>query len=86
MFIAWFTGAIRYRYEAYNYALDHLLVETPHVEAIEADNHIAELQLYVEQAERGDFCFDVEGNNGHLKEALPSRVLVAPKDEGKFLK
>jgi hypothetical protein len=86
MFIAWFTRAIRYRYEAYSYALDHLLVETPHEEAVEADSRIAEMQLYVEKAERSDFCLDAEGANGHLEDAIPPRVLIAPKDEGEYLK
>jgi hypothetical protein len=75
MFIGWFTRALRYRYDSYQHALDHLLVETPHEEAVEADEHAGRLAYYVERAESGDFCshdiFQLDGRN----EAVPSRVL-----------
>lgn len=75
--IGWFTRALRYRYDAYSFALDRLLVETPHEEAREADSRLSELGVWVERAERGDFCGDsavrlTEG--GHM--AIPSRVLM----------
>jgi hypothetical protein len=86
IFIAWFTRALRYRYEAYGYALDRLLVETPHEEAIEADAEITALAIYVERAEDGDFC---SGNGLSARDddaAIPSRVLLGPPAEGGYLK
>lgn len=54
--IAKFGAALRLRYESYSYALDNLLVETPHEEAVEVDALLAELAIYAEDAERGRFC------------------------------
>ena len=54
--IGWFTAAVRARYDAYSYALDHLLVETPHEEAVAVDGRLSDLLVYVEAAESGDFC------------------------------
>jgi hypothetical protein len=75
MFIGWFTRALRYRYESYQYAIDHLLVETPHEEAVAADEHTGRLAYYVVRAESRDFCsrdiFDLEDHS----KAVPSRVL-----------
>jgi hypothetical protein len=86
MFIGWFTRALRYRYESYNYALDHLLVETPHEEAIEADGRISELAVYVERAEQGDFCFDASREPRADDGAIPSRVLRPRPGEGVYKK
>ncbi len=54
--IDWFVHAVRYRYDAYNYALDHLLVETPDSQAKAVDAELADLGQGVERAERGAFC------------------------------
>ena len=86
MFIAWFTRAIRYRYESYSFALDYLLVETPHEEAIEADAEITALAIYVDRAERGDFCSDVDIGGYDDGEAIPARELIGPAGEGEYLK
>jgi hypothetical protein len=86
MFIAWFTRAIRYRYESYNFALDRLLVETPHEEAIEADAQITALAVYVDRAERGDFCGEAEVDGYDDAEGVPSRVLIGPAGEGAYRK
>jgi hypothetical protein len=86
MFIAWFTRAIRYRYESYSFALDYLLVETPHEEAIEADAEISALAIYVDRAERGDFCSDEDLDGYDDTEGIPSRVLIGPAGEGDYLK
>ncbi len=86
MFIAWYTRALRYRYDAYNFALDHLLVETPHEEAIEADGRIGELAVYVERAESGDFCFEAGLQIGGDDDPIPSRVLLPAPGEGDYLK
>lgn len=56
MFIGWFVRAVRYRFDSYGYALDHLLVETPHEEARAADARLAVLETYVRRAEAYDFC------------------------------
>jgi len=84
--IDWFVRAVSYRYESYGYALDHLLVETPHEEAIQVDGLLSELGIYVERAKRGDFCSGgvspVYKDNG----ALPSRVLMPGQGEGAYRK
>lgn len=75
--IGWFVAAVQNRYESYNYALDHLLVETPHEEAIGANAALSDLAVWVEAAGRGDFCGGPvvrAGRGGGV--ALPSRVLV----------
>jgi hypothetical protein len=51
-----FVVAVRYRYESYGYALDNLLVETPHAKAVEVDSLLSELARFVGKAEAGDFC------------------------------
>lgn len=58
--IGWFVRAIRYRYESYNYALEHLLVETPHEEAVRVDGLLSQLLTWVERGERGDFCGGID--------------------------
>lgn len=74
--IAWFVRAIRYRYESYNYAMEHLLVETPHEEAVQVDGLLSQMLTRVEQGERGDFCSGAgiyaDGNDGRI----PGRVLM----------
>lgn len=80
-FIGWFTLAVRYRFDAYSYALDHLLVETPHREAVEVDRRLSELHIHVERAERGDFCSGgVSFGDAHDR-ALPSRVLIRERED-----
>lgn len=74
--IGWFVRAIRYRYENYNYALEHLLVETPHEEAVRVDGLLSQLLAAVERGERGDFCSGagLYADAGDGK--VPSRVLM----------
>jgi hypothetical protein len=87
MFIAWFTRALSYRYESYNFALDRLLVETPHEEAIEADAEITALAIYVERAEQGDFCFEDDPDfDRDADGSIRSRVLIGPAGEGSYRK
>lgn len=86
MFVGWFTSALRYRYESYNFALDALLVETPHREAIDADGEISALAVYVERAERGDFCSGIDPGQGYGREPIPSRVLMNDGDAGLYRK
>ncbi len=80
--IDWFVRAVSYRYDSYGYALDHLLVETPHEEAIEVDGLLSELGIYVELAKRGDFCSGSLGPVYKDNGALPSRMLMQEKAEG----
>jgi hypothetical protein len=78
--IGWFVAAVQNRYDSYNYALDHLLVETPHEEAVAVNGALSDLAVYVEAAQRGDFCSGLvvrPGKGGGV--ALPSRVLLQPR-------
>ncbi len=81
-----FVRALAYRYEAYSYALDHLLVETPHEGAVAVDGRLSELATWVDRAEAGDFCatgWQPEDAGGT---ALPSRVLLDGRHEGTIRK
>lgn len=74
--IAWFVRAATNRYDSYNYALDHLLVETPHDQAVGVNGLLSDLAVYVEAAQRGDFCDGgLPGRNNHGQRALTSRML-----------
>ncbi len=54
--IGWFAAAVKLRYDSYSYALDHLLVETPHEEAVGTDALLSQLAGYVDAARGGDYC------------------------------
>lgn len=54
--MAVFSAALSFRYESYALALDQLLIETPHEEAMPLDGLLSDLATWVEAAERGDFC------------------------------
>jgi len=84
--IGWFARSVSYRYESYSYALDHLLVETPHEEAIGANARLNELAVWVEAAQRGDFCGDFGSHGNRDSTAIPSRVLRSAPDEGPYRK
>lgn len=84
--IDWFTRSVRNRSDSYSYALDRLLVETPHEEAIGANGQLSDLAIYVEAAERGDFCSRIGQSHAGGKGAIRSRVLVTVPDEGPYLK
>lgn len=76
-YIDWFVRALRYRYESYSYALEQLLVETPHEEARIADAWLGGLEHFVLRAESGDFC--AEGTTwaqGSGEGAIPGRILM----------
>jgi hypothetical protein len=73
--VAWFVRAVRYRYDSYNYALDHLLVETPADQAKGVDATLAALGQGVDRAESGAFCGH-DGAPGPIRPvtaAVPSR-------------
>lgn len=79
-YIQWFTVSVRYRYESYSYALENLLVETPHEEARQLDARLSEYAIWVERAEAGDFCsgtINIYGDDGRGK-APQSRMQSRP--------
>jgi len=76
-FIDWFVRALRYRYDSYSFALDRLLVETPHEEGEAVDARLREMESYVLHAESRDFCAGKGGRNVYTGQtALPARVLM----------
>ncbi|MBK8085943.1 MAG: hypothetical protein IPK28_20100 [Devosia sp.] len=84
--VAHFVSALAYRYAAYSYALDHLLVETPHEGAVVVDGRLSELAMWVDRAEAGDFCAAGWSRGEGGGTALPSRVLLDGPDEGTIRK
>ncbi|MDP1730332.1 MAG: hypothetical protein Q8L54_03965 [Devosia sp.] len=84
--IDWFVRAVAYRYDSYGYALDHLLVETPHEEAIKVDGLLSRLATHVERAQRGDFCQGSGGAIGKDGDAIRPRVLMPAPGAGAHLK
>jgi len=80
-YIGWFVHALRYRYDSYSYALDHLLVETPHREAEAADRSLSRLLVFVEAAERGDFCGGSFTSLQRSAAVVPGRVLMDVEPE-----
>lgn len=71
--IAWFVRALNYRYQSYNYALDHLLVETPHEQSLAVDESLRRMSVFVDRANRYDFCGD-GGTAGRRSDVvIPSR-------------
>ncbi|WDR02738.1 hypothetical protein PSQ19_00390 [Devosia algicola] len=72
-FIAWFVRALNYRYVSYNYALDHLLVETPDERSMDVDAKLATMGQYVDRANRGDFCSQMAGGRAGSGFVIPSR-------------
>jgi hypothetical protein len=81
-FIGWFVRALRYRYDSYNFALNRLLVETPHEEARRLDARLSEMEVYVRHAESDNFCAGSSGKGYHGGESsLPSRLLMSRDNE-----
>lgn len=72
-FIAWFVRALNYRYQSYGYALDNLLVETPHEQSMAVDEALRRMASYVNRANRGDFCGGSPGGGGGGTVVIPSR-------------
>jgi hypothetical protein len=74
--IAWFTEALTNRYDSYSYALDHLLIETPHEQAVRTNGLLNDLDVYVEAAGRNEFCNGPSRPSGHSDTiVIPSRIL-----------
>jgi hypothetical protein len=78
--IAWFVRSVVNRHDSYSFALDHLLVETPHEEAVEANAQIATLASFVESAVRGDFCSGYAGPGVRSATGPASRYLRSSSD------
>ena len=55
-FIVEFIAVLGFRYDSYSYALEHLLVETPHESARLVDNKLNILAVQVQAAEARQFC------------------------------
>lgn len=80
-YIAWFVRALTYRQRSYDYALNHLLVETPDRSSVDVDRKLAVMAGYVARASRGDFC--ANGANGQGVQAgftIPSRFATQKID------
>lgn len=72
-FIAWFIRALNYRHDSYAYALDSLLVETPHEQSIAVDEALRRLTVFVNRANRYDFCGNGATASGFGTVVIPSR-------------
>jgi len=78
--IEWFVRAVNYRYESYSYALDNLLVETPHEQSIAVDASLRKLKAWADRASRHDFCSGGGGPLGHATVTIPSRFQTMVPD------
>jgi hypothetical protein len=65
--IGHFVNALAFRYQSYGFAIDRLLVETPHKEAVAADDRLGELAVLVGAAERWEFCGPVLTIDGPIE-------------------
>lgn len=72
-YIAWFVRALNYRYDSYDFALDSLLVETPHEQSLTVDEALRQMSVYVTRANRHDFCGDGTSGRGKGSVVIPSR-------------
>lgn len=73
-YIAWFTRALSYRFRSYDYALDHLLVETPDPASVEVDRKLSVMKTYVDRARSGQFCAgSASGSSAQGGFSIPSR-------------
>ena len=71
--ISWFVRALNYRYDSYDFALDNLLVETPHEQSLAVDETLRRLASYVARASRHDFCGSGLSGGSGGKVIIPSR-------------
>jgi hypothetical protein len=72
-FIAWFVRALDYRYNSYDFALDNLLVETPHEQSLAVDEELRRMIALVGRAQRHDFCGEGTTSGRRGGPAIPSR-------------
>lgn len=80
-FIEWFVRALNYRYSSYDFALDNLLVETPHEQSLAVDEALRRLSVYVSRASRRDFCSNSGAAHGNGGVVIPSRFQHAGDTE-----
>lgn len=78
--VDWFVRALNYRYQSYLYALDHLLVETPHEQSMAVDENLRRMRPFVDRANRGDFCSGGAGGSGSGGVTIPSRFQTMVPD------
>lgn len=78
--IEWFVRAVNYRYQSYSYALDNLLVETPHEQSIAVDRSLSQLAAWADRASRHDFCSGASGRPGQGSVTIPSRFQTMVPD------
>ena len=74
-FIAWFVRALNYRFESYGFALDSLVVETPHEQSLAVDDALQRMSAFVSRANRHDFCAGGTALQGKGSVVIPSRFL-----------
>ncbi|MET0439518.1 MAG: hypothetical protein ABW043_18675 [Devosia sp.] len=79
-YIEWFVRAVNYRYESYSYALDNLLVETPHEQSIAVDRSLQQLRAWADRASRYDFCSGSGSRPGQGGVTIPSRFQTMVPD------
>lgn len=73
--ISWFQRALSYRARSYDFALQKLVVETPHIEARQVDIRLSELDVYQDRTARGEFCGPgYPGGERRVGARLPSRL------------
>lgn len=81
MVIGWFVRALGNRYDSYSYALNHLLVETPHEEAVGLDAALSDLAVWVGAADADDFCSPHRaGGHGSGDGGVRSRYLHTDRE------
>ncbi|MGV8854338.1 MAG: hypothetical protein ACOH2L_06795 [Devosia sp.] len=85
-YIAWFVRALNYRYDSYHFALDSLVVETPHEQSLGVDDALQRLNVFVGRANRHDFCGDGIRVTARGTVALPSRFQHTGDNEVVLLK
>ncbi|MGV8833526.1 MAG: hypothetical protein ACOH2N_16255 [Devosia sp.] len=85
-YIAWFVRALEYRYKSYDFALNSLVVETPHAQSLGVDDALQRLHPYVERANRHDFCGDGGSGRGRVTVVIPSRFQKQGDNEIVLLK
>ncbi|KKB76429.1 hypothetical protein VW35_16610 [Devosia soli] len=78
--IEWFVRAVNYRHDSYSYALDNLLVETPHEQSIGVDRSLQQLKIWADRASRYDFCSGAVVAYGQGTVTIPSRFQTMVHD------
>jgi hypothetical protein len=81
-YIEGFVRAVSYRFDAYQFALDRYLVETPHEEATQVNDGLNRLDVFVSKAKRYEFCWtDTAGAHWNGDGAIASRYSTRAEPE-----